>query len=85
MIVNIITDFPLIDGPISLDAFREMRAAKVAEMAAVLLLNGSYVDRYDAFLTLRACGYSEFEIRALGPDAQQASLEHVVAMEISPP
>jgi hypothetical protein len=78
-----ITIHPLCDGPISLDAFRERRIAKVAEMAAVLLLNRSYVDRYDALLTLRACGYSEFEIQALAPDACQASLEHVVAMEMS--
>lgn len=83
--MNIITDFPLIDGTISLDAFREMRAARVAEMAAVLILNRSYVDRYDALVTLRACGYTEFEIQALASDARQCSLEHVTAMAMSEP
>lgn len=83
--MNIITDFPLIDGPISLDAFREMRAAKVAEMAAVLILNRSYVDRYDALLTLRHCGYTEFEIQALAADACRDAIENVTAIAMSEP
>jgi hypothetical protein len=83
--MNVVTLHRLVDGPISLDAARQERIQKVAEMAAVLVLHGAYVDYSDSIMTLLASGYSTFEVHALVTDARQVATEHVVAMEMSQP
>jgi hypothetical protein len=81
----IITLHRLIDGPLCLDVARQERIEKVSEMAAELVATGSYVDRYDSILVLRAAGHSTFEVHALVADARQIASEHFLAMEMSEP
>lgn len=80
-----ITIHPLVDGSLSLDAVREQRIAKVAEMASRLVETGAFVDHSDSVLVLASFGYSAFEVHALIADARQVAAEHVVAVEMVEP
>jgi hypothetical protein len=83
--MNIVTLHRLVDAPLSLDAARQERIQKVAEMADILVSTGTYTDRDDAILILLARGYSRFEVHACIEDVSHVALEHVVAMEMSEP
>lgn len=80
--MSVITIHPLPDGSLCLDAVREQRIAKVAEMASRLIETGAFVDHADSIMVLVSFGYSRFKVHALLDDARQVAAEHVVAMQM---
>jgi hypothetical protein len=75
----------LADGPLALGSAVRDRAKMVADMAALLVESGCYADARDSISTLRAAGYSLYEVLALRADARYAAAQTMVAREISQP
>lgn len=81
--MNIVTIYPMVDGPIDIDGVRAERANKVAAMAKLLLDWKCWADAHDCRLVLRHSGYSRFEIEALLADARQVAVQHAVEMAVA--
>jgi len=69
------------DGPAMQDP-RKRRENMLFAMSADLVAFNAFSNRDDAFLTLRVQGFSEFDIRALGPEAMAMAAQDAVAREM---
>jgi hypothetical protein len=87
--IIVTTAFPLLDGPLSVDAKRST-ADLVAKMAADLLRYGTHADERLAIGTLSGRGYAMGDIvasvdKAMALAAETLAREAIVAREMAKP
>jgi hypothetical protein len=73
----------LLDGPEM--TIPERRAARIIEMATILLEEPAYVERGDAVRCLHARGFNAIDIMMLVDDARHSVLQQIVAREMREP